>query len=57
MALNERSDYAGNPIIDGIDVTVPLYSTTWDLDKSEGVTVSDMKATHLEPYGDRWISY
>ena len=31
---------------------MPLYSTTWDLDKSEGVTVSDMKATHLEPYGE-----
>ena len=52
MALNERSDYAGNPIIDGIDLAVPLYSTTWDLDKSEGNTVSDMKATHLEPYGE-----
>jgi NADH-quinone oxidoreductase subunit B len=52
MALNERSDYAGRPIIKSSDLTVPLYSTTWELDKSEGEVVSDMKATHLEPFAE-----
>lgn len=31
-------------------VTVPLYTTTWDMDRDEGTVINDMKATHLESY-------
>ena len=34
--------------VDG--VTVPLYSTTWELDREEGAVINDMKATHIEPF-------
>ena len=31
-------------------VTVPLYATTWEIDRDEGAVINDMKATHLEPF-------
>ena len=32
------------------DVTVPLHSTTWEMDREEGAVINDMKATHLGPF-------
>ena len=32
--------------------TIPLYTTTWDLDKTEGEAVNDLKATHTEALPD-----
>ena len=29
-------------------ITIPLYTTTWDLDRTEGGVVNDLKATHTE---------
>ena len=31
---------------------IPLYQTTWDLDRQEGSKVNDMKRTHTEPFHD-----
>ena len=31
-------------------MTVPLHSTTWELDREEGAVINDMKATHIDPY-------
>ena len=44
----------GNPAQtgDGQPVSIPLYSTTWDLDRAEGTVINEMKATHLEQYTD-----
>lgn len=33
-------------------MSIPLYSTTWDLDRAEGTVINEMKATHLEQYTD-----
>ena len=33
-------------------VTIPLYATTWDLDRTEGGAVNDLKATHTEALPD-----
>ncbi len=30
--------------------SVPLHDTTWEMDREEGATINDMKATHLGPY-------
>ena len=32
------------------DVTVPLHSTTWEMDREEGAAINDMKATHIGPF-------
>ena len=32
------------------DITVPLYSTTWEMDREEGAVINDMKATHIGPF-------
>ena len=32
------------------DVAVPLHDTTWEMDREEGATINDMKATHIGPY-------
>ena len=32
------------------DAAVPLHDTTWEMDREEGATINDMKATHLGPY-------
>ncbi len=32
--------------------TIPLFSTTWDLDRAEGARVNDLKASHTEPMAD-----
>ena len=37
---------------DGQSMSIPLYSTTWDLDRAEGTVINEMKATHLEQYTD-----
>ena len=29
---------------------VPLHDTTWEMDREEGATINDMKATHIGPY-------
>ena len=29
-------------------VTLPLYATTWDVDRAEGGVVNDMKASHID---------
>ncbi|MBI4282086.1 MAG: NADH-quinone oxidoreductase subunit B [Chloroflexi bacterium] len=34
----------------GGGVTIPLYVTTWELDRGEGAIVNDLKATHIKPY-------
>ena len=31
---------------------IPLYQTTWDLDRQEGSKVNDIKRTHTEPFHD-----
>jgi len=31
-------------------VTIPLYATTWEVDREEGATINDMKATNIDPY-------
>jgi NADH-quinone oxidoreductase subunit B len=33
-----------------VGLTVPLHTTTWELDREEGVVINDMKATHLDPF-------
>ncbi len=33
-------------------VSIPLYTTTWDLDRTEGGVVNDLKATHTEALPD-----
>ena len=38
---------AGGP--EQSDARIPLYQTTWDLDRAEGEFVNDLKATHTEP--------
>ena len=30
--------------------SVPLHDTTWEMDREEGATINDMKATHIGPY-------
>ena len=32
--------------------SIPLYSTTWELDRTEGQYVNELKATHTEPLAD-----
>ena len=34
----------------GGGLTVPLHTTTWEMDREEGVVINDMKATHIEPF-------
>ena len=31
---------------------IPLYQTTWDLDRQEGSKVNDTKRTHTQPFRD-----
>ncbi len=40
MGVEMASDSGG--------VSIPLYTTTWDLDRTEGSAVNDLKATHTE---------
>lgn len=47
----ERAASVGQ--VDG--VTIPLYATTWDIDREEGAVINDMKATHLEPFARDYI--
>ncbi len=44
MGVEMTSDSGGVPI--------PLYTTTWDLDRTEGGVVNDLKATHTEAFPD-----
>ena len=37
---------------DSGDVPIPLYTTTWDLDRTEGGVVNDLKASHTEAFPD-----
>lgn len=40
---------------EGLDApmnSIPLYSTTWELDRTEGQYVNELKATHTEPLAD-----
>ena len=32
------------------NLPVPLHDTTWEMDREEGATINDMKATHIGPY-------
>lgn len=34
----------------GAGVSIPLYATTWGMDRAEGEAINLMKASHLEPY-------
>ncbi len=34
---------------------IPLYATTWDLDRSEGEYVNSLKATNTEPKAEPLI--
>ena len=49
MSLEIGSEEALEAAVVG-GVTVPLYTTTWDMDRDEGTVINDMKATHLESY-------
>ncbi len=40
MEVDTSSDTGG--------VAIPLYTTTWDLDRTEGGAVNDLKATHTD---------
>ena len=48
MTQESRLDQSVVPM--QTDVTVPLHSTTWELDREEGATINDMKATHIGPF-------
>ena len=37
---------------DSPDIGIPLYSTTWELDRAEGEDVNNLKATHTEALAD-----
>ena len=49
MSLEISPEEASGRITVG-GVTVPLHSTTWELDRDEGSVINDMKATHIDPY-------
>ncbi|SVE63997.1 uncharacterized protein METZ01_LOCUS516851, partial [marine metagenome] len=51
MTSEYRSDNSAL-VGDGQPAAIPLYSTTWDLDRAEGVVINDMKTTHLQQYPD-----
>ena len=42
-----------NPTV--AEITVPLYQTTWELDRAEGAYINDLKTTHTEPLADPLI--
>ena len=33
-------------------VTIPLHTTTWNLDREEGALINDLKATRIDPYAE-----
>ena len=37
---------------DSANTGIPLYETTWELDRSEGEAVNQLKASHVEPLAD-----
>ena len=49
MSLEMRSEESlQREAVGGL--TVPLHTTTWELDREEGVVINDMKATHLDSF-------
>ncbi len=53
MSLEMQPERASVGQVDG--VTIPLYATTWDIDREEGAVINDMKATHHEPFARDYI--
>ena len=35
--------------MDEDQVNIPLYQTTWEVDREEGAYVNDLKASHTQP--------
>ena len=46
----EISSQEGSDTGAAAELTIPLHTTTWDIDRDEGAIINDMKAMHLEPY-------
>ncbi len=48
--MTEESRLDQSAVETKANLPVPLHDTTWEMDREEGATINDMKATHIGPY-------